>query len=107
MKTNMQATSLMSFWGEIYPSLQPRQKEVLDVFRWNPGMDFTNNEIKDELNNMLGYGLDSCSITGRVWSLRGKGKNNPFALYPFLIESRKRKCRSTGRTAIAWQLNNK
>lgn len=97
----MQETSLKAFWGEIEPTLQPRQKEIVNIFRENYGMDFTNKELAKEL------GLDTCSITGRVWSLRGKGKNNPFTWWPLLIKSRTRACRITGRTAIAWQLNNK
>ena len=101
MKTNMQETSLMAFWNEIEPTLQPRQKEIIQIFRENTGMDFTNKELANEL------GLDACSITGRVYSLRGKGKENPFTWYPLLIKSRTRKCRVTNRTAIAWQLNNK
>lgn len=101
MKTQIQDTSLLAFWGEIEPTLQPRQKEIVQIFRENYTMDFTNKELANEL------GLDSCSITGRVWSLRGLGKDNPFALWPLLIKSRTRKCRITGRTSIAWQLNNK
>lgn len=101
MKTAMQSTSLFVFFNEVEPSLQPREKDVVAVFRENPGMDFTNKELADELF------LDTCSITGRVYRLRGKGKNNPYTLHPLLIESRKRKCRRTGRTAIAWQLNHK
>ena len=68
----MQETSLMVFWGEIEPTLQPRQKEIIRIFRENYDMDFTNKELADELC------LDTCSITGRVYSLRGRGKNNPF-----------------------------
>ena len=101
MQTKMQDTSLMAFWGEIEPTLQPRQKEIVQIFRENYGMDFTNKELADEL------GLDTCSITGRVWSLRGRGTNNPFTAWPLLIKSRITSCRITGRTAIAWQLNNK
>jgi len=101
LKTAMQETSLLVFWGEIEPTLQPRQKEIIQIFRENYTMDFTNKELAEYL------GLDTCSITGRVYSLRGRGKDNPFTAWPLLIKSRTRKCNITGRTAIAWQLNNK
>ena len=97
----MQKTSLTAFFSEIEPTMQPRQKEIIDIFRENNGMDFTNKELAYEL------GLDTCSITGRVYALRGLGKNNPFKDHPMLIKSRTRKCRMTERTAIAWQLNNR
>jgi len=106
MKTNMQETSLMSFWGEIYPTLGPRHREVVRIFRENYGMNFTNNELLAEIR------LDDPireinSVVPRVYELRGKGKNNPFTLWPILIKSETRACRITGRKAIAWQLNNK
>lgn len=101
MKTNMLETSLLNYFNEVEPTLQQREKDVIAVFRENLTMDFTNKEIAYELF------LDPCSITGRVYRLRGKGKNNPYALHPFLVKSRQRKCRRTGKTAIAWQLNNK
>ena len=106
MKTQMQITSLDVFWTEIYPSLSSRHKEIMRIFRDNYGMTFTNNELLGEVR-LYDPVREICSITPRVYELRGRGKNNPFALWPMLIESEKRRCRETGRTAIAWQLNNK
>jgi hypothetical protein len=96
----MQSTSLDVYFNEVEPTLQPREKEVLDIFYENPQMDFTNKELAQELE------LDTCSITGRVYRLRGLGKS-PFKEHPLLIESRKRECRVTKRRSIAWQLNYK
>jgi len=106
MQTSMQDTSLLAFWGEIYPTLGPRHKEIVKIFRENYGMNFTNNELLDEIR-LYDSIREINSVTPRVYELRGKGKNNPFTLWPILIESEKRKCRITGRTVIAWQLNNK
>lgn len=106
MRTAMQETSLEAFWGEIVPSLQPRQREIITIFRENYGMDFTNNELLSEIR-LYDPIREINSVVPRVYSLRGLGKNNPFTAWPMLIKSRTRKCMVTGRTAIAWQLNNK
>lgn len=101
----MQETSLIAFWGEIFPSLAPRHKEVVQVFRSNI-KDFTNRELLEEFR-LTDPSREINSVTPRVYELRGRGKNNPFTLWPILIKSRTRKCMITGRKAIAWQLNNK
>ena len=105
MRTKMQETSLLAFWGEIYPSLSPRHKEVVHIFRDNI-KDFTNRELLSELR-IYDPNREINSVTPRVYELRGCGKNNPFTLWPILIKSRTRKCEITGRMAIAWQLNNR
>lgn len=106
MKTQMQDTSLMAFWGEIFPSLAPRHREIIKIFRENYGMNFTNNELLSDIR-LYDPIREINRVVPRVYELRGRGKDNPFALWPFLIKSETRKCRITGRTAIAWQLNNK
>lgn len=105
MQTQMQETSLLAFWGEIYPSLSPRHKEVMQIFRYNI-KDFTNRELLEELR-LSDPSREINSVTPRVYELRGRGKNNPFTLWPILIKSRTRDCEITGRKAIAWQLNNR
>jgi len=107
MKTNMQNTSLEAYFGEIQPTLGSRWRIILDVFRSNPGMDFTNKEILEELRYDDPF-IDINSVTPRVYELRGKDKRYPeWQAHPLLIESRTRPCRGTKRNAKAWQLNNK
>jgi len=106
MKTNMQSTSLDAYFSEVYPELGQRQQEIVNIFRDNPSMNFTNNELLEERRLMDPY-TEINQITPRVYELRGKGKNNPFRDHPMLIESCKRECQVTHRTVIAWQLNNK
>jgi len=106
MKTNMQSTSLLAYASEIKYDLAPRHKEIIKIFRDNPTMTFTNNELLREIrrNDPI---REINSVTPRVYELRGKGNDNPYRLHPFLIESYKRECDVTRRMAIAWQLNNK
>ena len=101
----MQNTSLLAFWSEILPSLSPRHKEVVEIFRENL-KDFTNRELLEEFR-LTDQSREINSVTPRVYELRGCGNNNPFTLWPILIKSRTRECEITGRMAIAWQLNNK
>jgi len=98
-RTAMQSTSLEVFFGEVLPNLRERQGQVLDIFLENPVLDFTNMELAQE----LGWSINR--VTPRVYELRGKGKHNPLHYNPVLTESRRRECRITGRTAIAWQFN--
>lgn len=107
MKTNMQSTSLDVYFGEIQRDLGPRWRIIVDVFTSNSGMDFTNKEILEELRYDDPY-IDINSVTPRVYELRGMDKRYPeWKAHPLIIESRKRPCKITHRTAIAWQLNNK
>jgi len=96
---SIRATSLEAYFGEVVPTLNRRQNEVLRVFLDNPVMDFTNAELSEE----LGWSINR--VTPRTYELRGEGKNNPLKHNPVLIESRQRPCRVTGRTAWAWSLN--
>ena len=106
MKTNMQPTSLLAYNSEIRTNLAPKHREIIDILRDNPTMDFTNRELLRELriNDPI---REINSVTPRVYELRGKGKNNPYRDHPHIIESQKRECKVTERKAIAWQLNNK
>lgn len=97
--TSMQSTSLEVYFGEVLPTLNERQGQVLDIFIENPAMDFTNMELAEE----LGWSINR--VTPRVYELRGKGKHNPLQWNPVLVESRRRECRVTGRTAVAWSFN--
>jgi len=106
MKTNMRSTSLEAYFNEVKPDLGPRQKEIVKIFRDNPGMTFTNNELLEE-RRLIDPLAEINQVTPRVYELRGEGKKNPFKEHPMLIESCKRKCRITHRTVIAWQFNNK
>ena len=106
MRTNMQTTSLDAFWNEIQPTLAPRLKEIIKIFRDNPGMTFTNRELLDEIR-LYDPTREINQVTPRVNWLRGHGKKNPFAAYPLLIKSNERQCRITNRKVIAWQLNNR
>jgi len=106
MKTNIQETSLMAYFGEIVINLAPRHKEIVNIFKENTSMDFTNRELLRELRREDPI-REINSVTPRVHELRGHGKNNPFRDHPYLILSRKRECDVTKRIAYAWQLNNK
>jgi len=97
--TSMQSTSLEVYFGEVLPTLNERQGQVLDIFIENPAMDFTNMELAEE----LGWSINR--VTPRVYELRGKGKHNSLQWNPVLVESRRRECRVTGRTAVAWSFN--
>lgn len=100
MSHQVQDTSLITYYGEVMESIGSRHKEILGVFGENPNMDFTNAELSEELD------LPINSVTPRVYELRGKDKNVPVDKdNPILMESQKRKCLVTGRTAIAWRMN--
>lgn len=103
----MSQTSLEAYYGEIQQSLGPRWRIIVKVFQNNPGMDFTNKEILEELRYDDPF-LDINSVTPRVYELRGCDKRYPeWKAHPMLILSRIRLCRITKRNAKAWQLNNK
>jgi transcription initiation factor IIE alpha subunit len=96
----VQDTSLITYYGEVMESIGSRHKEILRVFGENPNMDFTNAELSEELD------LPINSITPRVYELRGEDKNVPVDKdNPILMESQRRRCNVTGRTAIAWRMN--
>ena len=100
MSHQTQETSLNAYYGEIMDSIGQRHKDILRIFGENPSMDFTNAELTKEL------GLPINSITPRVYELRGEDKNVPVDKdNPILMESQRRRCNVTGRTAIAWRMN--
>lgn len=107
MRTKMKDTSLTAYYNKVEPTLSEREKLVMSVFRFNPSMDFTNNEILEEINLMYGYNLQICSITGRTQTLRGEDKKGKYKDNPPIIYSRKRPCRIKKGEAYAMQLNNK
>jgi Response regulator containing a CheY-like receiver domain and an HTH DNA-binding domain len=85
MRTNMQQTSLDTYW-DIESKLGNRQVKVLEFLsHWKYGL--TNNEIAREL------GIPINQITPRVFELRQKG---------LVEEACKRSCSVTGRTALVW-----
>lgn len=98
MKTSVQYTSIKAYFGLIEPTLQDREKDILDVFTENNTMTFTNCELGHELH------LPDKSITGRTNRLKGKGKNSPYDP-PYLVVVTSRKCRITGNTAQAMAIH--
>ena len=84
MKTNVQDTSLKAY-KEIEITLGFKQIQVLYAF--NDNKYYTNSELADK----LGWSVNT--VTPRVFELRAKNR---------LEKKYKRKCRITGRTAIAW-----
>jgi hypothetical protein len=94
----IQLTSLEAYFGEVINKIHESHKKVLDVFLENPGMDFSNREIAQE----LGWSVNC--VTPRVYELRGRDKRFPLRR-PILIQSRTRKCGITHRGVIAWQIN--
>lgn len=83
----VQETSLKAYFGEIYDNLGNRQKVVLEALKERE--NFTNQELAD----FLGFPINT--VTPRVKELRDLGLVRKFTTRP---------CKSTGRTAIAWEL---
>lgn len=83
----MQTTSLIAYRDEVKPHLGERQKAVYDVLTH----DMTNSEIAQRLQSPIN------TITPRIFELREK---------KLVREWGKRKCKVTGRLAIAWIKNN-
>lgn len=83
----LQTTSLFAYRNEVRPTLSARQEAVMDVLADHE--DMTNSEIAQA----LGWSINR--ITGRTNELVKLGK---------VREARKRTCRVTGRTAIAWRV---
>lgn len=98
MKTNMQDTSLESYFNYVLPEIGDKQREVIRIFIDNPSMTFTNKELARELCWEIN------SVTPRVYELRGRDKRFQM-IEPLLIESEKRQCRIGKRRSIAWQMN--
>lgn len=89
MKTNVRQTSLLSYYDEIRDNVGKKQKDVLDIFIWSREGELTNSEIAKHLEWPIN------TVTPRVFELRK---------LKLLEEAKKRKCRITGRQAIAWKL---
>ena len=85
----IQETSRIAYQNEILPALGEKQKLVYDVFM--RGGSWTNSELSDFLHIPIN------TVTPRVFELRKMG---------LLCEHAKRRCKQTGRTAIAWKMNN-
>lgn len=86
MKTAVRDTSLHTYREEVRPSLGERQTVVFGTIGSEP-MGLTNSEIASRLNWPI-----NC-VTPRVFELRKLGR---------VVETGKRTCRVTGRTAYAW-----
>lgn len=87
----IQHTSIKSYLNEIAPTLGARKIRILEVFEQNPDRDFTNSELAQALEWTINR------VTGRVKELR--------SVY-ILEESRRRKCRVTGRDVHAWRMKD-
>ena len=88
-------TSLKAYFNEVEPTLQAREMQVLEVFERDE--ELTNGEI----NSRLGWTINR--VTPRVNRLC---KEIPGERPAILEEARKRPCRITGRTAIAWRVKS-
>ena len=84
----IQSTSILAYYSDVLPSLGKRQEIVLEEILKSENI--TNTEISARLN------LPINTITPRVFELREKG---------LVVEARKRICKITGKTAIAWKFN--
>ena len=83
----MQQTSLLAYHEYVKPTLPERQQAVFSViYSMGP---ITNKEVAARLM------LDPCQVTGRTNELVKKG---------LVGEACKRRCKITGKTAIAWRV---
>jgi len=85
--TNVQDTSRIAYHSDAIPTLPDRQKCVYDELLHAENL--TNSEIASRLNWPIN------TVTPRVFELREA---------KLVVEDRKRPCRVTGRTAIAWRI---
>lgn len=86
----IQPASQQAYFTEVLPTLSDRHQKVLQVLATVP------NATNSELSRMLGWEINR--ITPRIFELREK---------KLVVEANKRKCRVTGRTAIAWKVKGK
>jgi len=94
--SQVQQTSLEAYYSDVLPSLSQRQKLILGVLL--QGGDWTNTEISSYL------GIPINTVTPRVNELvHPKDPKEK----PLIEEVGKRKCKITGRTAIAWRVVKK
>lgn len=85
----MRTTSLFAYHTEVKPNLSSKQEKVLEAFHTSTAADMTNAELAQVLKWPIN------TVTPRTNELVKKGK---------LRESTRRRCWTTGRTAIAWML---
>lgn len=83
----IQETSRLAYFEEVKPTIGNRHKEVITAL--SGATDMTNSELAEKLD----WGINR--VTPRIWELREKG---------IVIESQKRPCRVTSRTALAWKI---
>lgn len=83
----VQDTSLIAYFGEVLPNLGNKQREALEAFTKKE--EFTNAELAEFLRWPIN------TVTPRTNELVARG---------LVTESRKRVCKVTGRTAIAWKI---
>ncbi len=92
----IQETSQQAYFTEVLPTLAERHQEVLKVLATVP--DATNMELKE----MLKWEINR--VTPRVHELvHPKDPEEK----PLIEEVGRRKCKITGRTAIAWRVVRK
>lgn len=99
---SVQDTSLFSYFGEALPNTNKNHQKILGVLKNGRQQDYTNMEIA----NFLGWSINR--ITPRVYELRGLEKDSLlYGLPPLVVQSTVRKCRITGRQALAWRLRGR
>jgi DNA-binding MarR family transcriptional regulator len=84
---SVQDTSLIAYFGEVVQTLGQRQRVVLEAFTKKE--DFTNAELAEFLQWPIN------TVTPRTNELVKKG---------LIVEDKRRICKVTGRTVIAWKL---
>lgn len=87
---SMQETSLIAYFGEVINSLGERQRSVLSAFMHKE--DFSNAELAEFLQWPIN------TVTPRTNELVKRG---------LVVEGKRRACKVTGRTVIAWKLAEK
>jgi len=92
----IQETSSQAYFTEVLPTLSDRHQKVLKVLATVP------NATNSELSRMLSWEINR--VTPRVHELAHPKEKNK---QPLIVEVCKRKCRITGRTAIAWKVKGK
>lgn len=87
--TNVQDTSLLAYYNDVIPRISRSQRIVLEEILKHPE-GITNQEIHETTKIPI-----NC-ITPRCKELRDK---------KLVVEMTRRKCKSSGRLAIAWTYN--
>ena len=87
---SIQPTSQQAYFTEVLPTLTDRHQQVLKA------LATVENATNSELSRMLGWEINR--ITPRIFELREK---------KLVVEASKRKCKITGRKALAWRVKGK